>query len=65
MLEWDAIENWLGLELGASMLRSASGVEIPIDLLVKKPFRFARYDLIFRHGASSGLGTTGGVLFGW
>jgi hypothetical protein len=112
MVEWDAIENWLELEVGASALSTAGGVQIPIDLLVKKPFKLARwaefmvgvgpevvqvtgvngtyfggevaldfmfwpwgrrvglwvepeYDLIFHNGATSGLGSTGGVLLGW
>jgi hypothetical protein len=113
MVEWDAIENWLELEVGTSLLSRSGGVEIPIDLLIKKPFRLARwaefmiglgpemvqvtgtnkgtyfggevaldfmfwpwgrhlglwvepeYDLTYQHGASSGIGTTGGVLFGW
>jgi hypothetical protein len=113
MVEWDAIENWLELELGASVLTASGGVSVPVDLLVKKPFKLARwaelmigigpevvqttgigkgtyfggeaaldfmfwpwdpraglwvepeYDLVFHDGASSGLGATGGVLFGW
>jgi hypothetical protein len=113
MVEWDAIENWLELEVGTSLLSRSGGVEIPIDLLIKKPFRLARraefmiglgpeivevtgtnkgtyfggevaldfmfwpwgrhlglwvepeYDLTYQHRASSGIGTTGGVLFGW
>ena len=114
MVEWDVIENWLELEVGASVLSADGGVEMPVDLLVKKPFRLTRwaefmvgigpeidvvsnpttkatyvggalaldfmfwpwgrnaglwvepeYDLVFREGLSHGLGTTGGVLFGW
>ena len=113
MVEWDAIENWLELEVGASILTANHGAEVPIDLLVKKPFRLARwaefmvgvgpelvqitgpgrgtffggelaldfmfwpwgrrvglwvepeYDLVFHGGAASGIGATGGVLFGW
>ncbi|MGD0678273.1 MAG: hypothetical protein ABSC94_22920 [Polyangiaceae bacterium] len=114
MLEWDAIENWLELEVGASVLSADGGVEVPIDLLVKKPFRLTRwaefmvaigpevvavsnpttkatyfggeaaldfmfwpwerhvglwiepeYDFIFRDVVSHGLGSTGGLLFGW
>ena len=41
MLEWDAIESWLELEVGASFLSAEGGLEVPIDLLVKKPFRLA------------------------
>ncbi len=113
MVEWDAIENWLELEVGASMLTADQGVEVPIDLLLKKPFKLARwaefmvgvgpevvrvtgtgrgtyfggeaaldfmfwpwgrsvglwiepeYDLVIHGGASSGIGGTGGMLFGW
>ena len=113
MVEWEAIESWLELELGASVLSANAGIEVPVDLLAKKPFRLSRwaevmvgvgpevvyasrptkatyvggafaidfmfwpwgkrvglwvepeYDLTFRNGASSGLGTTGGVLLGW
>ncbi len=114
MIEWDAIENWLEFEVGASVLSAGGGFEAPVDLLVKKPFRLTRwaefmiaigpevvavsnpttkatyfggeaaldfmfwpwerhvglwiepeYDFIFRDGVSHGLGSTGGVLFGW
>ena len=113
MVEWDAIENWLEFEVGASLLATSGGVEVPIDLLVKKPFKLApwaefmigvgpevvqvtgakkrtyfggevaldvmfwpwgrhvglwvepEYDVVFHDGASSGVGWTGGVLFGW
>jgi hypothetical protein len=41
-LEYEAIENWLELELGASLLAAEHGVEVPIDLLLKKPFRLSR-----------------------
>jgi hypothetical protein len=109
MVEWDAIESWLELEVGVSVLTARGGVQIPIDLLVKTPFRLApraefmigvgpevaratganrgtyfggevALDFIFwpwgehvglwiepeydQQGASSGIGTTGGVLFG-
>jgi len=113
IVEWDAIENWLELEVGASVLAASHGIEVPVDLLVKKPFKLTRwaelmigvgpevvqvtgankgtyfggevaldfmfwpwgrhvglwfepeYDLVFHNGASSGVGSTGGVLFGW
>lgn len=113
MVEWDAIENWLEVEIGASVLAVDHGVEVPIDLLVKKPFTLGRraelmigvgpevvqvtgvkkgtyfggelaldfmfwpwgkqvglwvepeYDLVVHDGATSGIGGTGGVLFGW
>jgi len=42
VVEWDAIENWLEFEVGASILATSGGVEVPVDLLVKKPFRLAR-----------------------
>lgn len=42
MVELDAIENWLELELGASVLAGDGGFEVPIDLLVKKPFTLSR-----------------------
>jgi hypothetical protein len=95
------------------VLSAPGGVLVSIDLLIKKPFRLARwaefmvgvgpevvrvtganrgtywggevaldfmfwpwgkhvglwvepeYDLTYQHGASSGIGTTGGVLLGW
>jgi hypothetical protein len=43
MVEWDAIEDWLELEVGASVLAADGGVEVPIDLLAKKPFHLARW----------------------
>jgi len=43
MVEWDAIEDWLELEIGASILSANGGAEVPIDLLLKKPFRVARW----------------------
>jgi len=42
MVEWDIIENWLELEVAASLLAGDKGVEVPIDLIVKKPFRLAQ-----------------------
>jgi hypothetical protein len=113
MVEWDVIEDWLEFEVGASALSAANGIEIPVDLLVKKPFKLKpwaefmvgvgpevvqvtgpnrgthfggeaaldfmfwpwgsrvglwvepEYDLVFQPSASSGIGTTGGVLLGW
>jgi hypothetical protein len=41
-VEYEAIDDWLELELGASLLFAEAGVEIPIDLLVKKPFQLSR-----------------------
>jgi hypothetical protein len=43
MVEWDAIEDWLEFELEGSVLSSAGGVQVPVALLVKKPFRLARW----------------------
>jgi hypothetical protein len=43
MVEWDAIENWLEFEVGVSVLAADGGVEVPIDLLVKKPFGLTRW----------------------
>jgi hypothetical protein len=43
MVEWEAIEDWLELELGVSALAADGGVEAPIELLFKKPFRLARW----------------------
>lgn len=42
MVEWDAIENWLELEVSTSVLAAEKGIEVPIDLIVKKPFRVTR-----------------------
>jgi hypothetical protein len=112
-VEYEAIEKWLELELGASVLSAEGGVDVPIDLLLKKPFRLSRgvefmvgvgpeivnirgtgkggtfggiefaldfmfwpsqrvglwlepsYDIVFRSGTSHGVGSTGGVIFGW
>jgi hypothetical protein len=41
MVEWEAIEGWLEVELGTSLLTAPGGVEVPIDLLLKKPFKLA------------------------
>jgi hypothetical protein len=41
-LEYEAVENWLELELSASVLAVNGGREVPIDLLFKKPFRLSR-----------------------
>lgn len=41
MFEWGAIENWLEIELGVSVLAAEGGVEVPVDLLFKKPFRLS------------------------
>ena len=42
MVEWDAIEDWLELEVEASVLSTGSGTEVPVGLLIKKPFRLTR-----------------------
>lgn len=36
------IDRWLELELGVAALAAEGGVEVPIDLLFKKPFTLAR-----------------------
>lgn len=41
-VEWEAIDRWLELELGASLFASEGGVEVPVDLLFKKPFQLSR-----------------------
>jgi hypothetical protein len=41
-VEWEAVEGWLELELGASVLAANGDVEAPLELLIKKPFRLAR-----------------------
>jgi hypothetical protein len=41
-VEWEAIEEWLELELGASVVAAQGAAEVPVDLLLKKPFRLAR-----------------------
>jgi hypothetical protein len=43
MVEWEAVESWLELELSASVLAADKGVEVPIDLIFKKPFRLSRH----------------------
>lgn len=43
MVEWDAVEDWLEIEVGASVLAADGGVEVPVDLLFKKPFRLSRW----------------------
>jgi hypothetical protein len=37
-VEWTAIRDWLELELGASLLAHGGAVEVPVELLLKKPF---------------------------
>jgi hypothetical protein len=41
MIEWEGIDDWLELELGASVLSAEGGLVVPVDLLFKKPFRLA------------------------
>jgi hypothetical protein len=36
------IEHWLELECGVSAIHEAAGAEIPIDFLLKKPWRISR-----------------------
>lgn len=41
-VEYEAVKNWIELELSASVLAVHGGREVPIDLLFKKPFRLNR-----------------------
>ena len=41
-VEWEAVQSWFELELGLAALAAEGGVEVPIDLLFKKPFRLSR-----------------------
>ncbi len=41
MIEWEAIEGQLEIEADVSAL-AGDGVEVPIDLLVKRPFQLSR-----------------------
>ena len=43
MVEWDAIEDWLELEIEASLLSADGGVESPVGVLFKKPFHLTRW----------------------
>ena len=43
MVEWEAIDDWLELEVGASLLAETNGIEVPVDLLAKKPFKLTRW----------------------
>ena len=43
MVEWDAVEDWLEFEVGASVLTAHQGLEAPIDLLVKKPLKLTHW----------------------
>ena len=42
-VEFHAIDDWLEIEVGGSVLASGGGTEMPFDLLFKKPFRLARW----------------------
>ena len=70
MVEWDAVEDWLEFEVGASVLPAPSGAEVPIDLMFWPTHRFGfwfepAYDVVFHDGTSHGLGSSGGLLVGW
>jgi hypothetical protein len=41
-IEVTPIENWLELEFGVSVIPHPGGVEIPVDVLFKKPWRISR-----------------------
>jgi hypothetical protein len=43
MIEWNAVEGWLELEVEASAVTAPGGVEVPVALLVKKPFKLASW----------------------
>ncbi len=50
-VEYEAIENWLELELGVSVLAAEGGREVPVDLLFKKPFQLtSRLELMIGLG---------------
>ncbi len=40
--ELDAIEGWLEIEAGISLVKVATGAEMSSDLLLKKPFRLRK-----------------------
>jgi hypothetical protein len=42
-VEWNAVPGWLELELGASVIPADKGVEVPVGLLAKKPFRLTSW----------------------
>ena len=112
-VEYNAIQDWLELELGVSVLPQGGGAEVSTDFLFKKPFKLTdnlevmpgigpemvrafhspdsgtfaagetvadfmywpsqhvglwmepSYDFVFRDGVAHGIGTTGGLIFGW
>lgn len=37
-VEYEAVDAWLEIELGVQVLAAEGGVEVPVDLLFKKPF---------------------------
>jgi hypothetical protein len=39
--EVEPIEGWLELEVGLTAIRADEGVDIPVDVLFKKPWRFS------------------------
>lgn len=50
-VEYEAIEDWLELELGVSVLAAEGGREVPVDLLFKKPFQLtSRLELMIGLG---------------
>jgi hypothetical protein len=42
-VEWNAVPGWLELELGGSVIPADKGVEVPVNLLAKKPFRLTSW----------------------
>jgi hypothetical protein len=56
-VEYDAIKDWLELELGVSLFPQGGGVEVSSDFLFKKPFRLTEdleCNARFRAGACAG-----------
>ncbi|HEX7478409.1 MAG TPA: hypothetical protein VF331_11425 [Polyangiales bacterium] len=50
MIEFEPIEDWLEVEIGASVLATKGGTQVPVDLLLKKPFQLT-HRLDFMIGA--------------
>jgi hypothetical protein len=46
-VEYEAIDNWLEFEMGVQVLAAEGGIEVPVDLLIKKPFSLTpRWELM-------------------
>jgi hypothetical protein len=60
------IENWLELEIGVTAIRAASGTEIPVDVLFKKPWRFSpRFEFMIGLGPERIYATGPGQATFW